>query len=61
MIEESEFVILSRFKIVEALLEEWCAAMPRDAGRQRLALANVSPEIRAAALAWFDLRWPEEP
>lgn len=57
--ELSEFTFLMRFRVVEALMESYAEAMPRDAARQRLALLNATPEFRASVLDWFDLRWPE--
>lgn len=50
-----------RFVVLEALLSSWTErALTRQAARQRLALLKSDPEVRASALAWFDLRWPSE-
>lgn len=57
--EVSEFGVITRFKVVEALVESYAGHMPRDAARQRLALLNATPELRTSVLDWFDLRWPE--
>lgn len=51
---------VQRFKILEALLEEYSKNMTRESARLRLALLrHTTPETRTAALAWFDLRWPQ--
>lgn len=52
-------VVVQRFKILEALMEEYGKRMPRDRARLRLAALTREAERRAAALDWFDLRWPE--
>lgn len=57
--EASEFGVITRFKVVEALIESYAGHMPRDAARQRLALLNATPEFRASVLNWFDMRWPK--
>lgn len=55
------FGIMMRFRVLEAFLGEWSQALSREEARKRLGLVAASPDVKAAALAWFDLRWPEEP
>lgn len=52
------FGINMRFVVFEALMEEYSKIMPREQARERLSLLRVTPEVRARAMAWFDLRWP---
>lgn len=57
--DKGTFVPVVRFRILEALLEEYSAVMPREVARERLSRLRARGAVRQAALDWFDLRWPE--